>query len=55
LRRACSHAPELDDVLREDAEPVLAAQQRHDRVSGLPVRWAAAERWCQRGDPSPLR
>ena len=26
LRRACSHAPELDDVLREDAEPVLAAQ-----------------------------
>ena len=26
LGRAGSHAPELDDVLREDAEPALAAQ-----------------------------
>ena len=41
LGRAGSHAPELDEVLREDAEPFVAAQKRHDGASGLPVRWAA--------------
>ena len=41
LGRAGSHAPQLDEVLREDAEPFLAAQKRQDGASGLPVQWAA--------------